>query len=265
MEAYKVYMIPVVSCVAQLDDPPEGWGEIEDQALQQLLLGPFCWPPKPLAQNHTVIGAPVEFPPHRRGPGNPFTGVPDTAEAGLQLAGGESEPGPGKAGHGGGGPGAEVEGLVRRLLPGAGPGASRWPAAAGHHHGSRGRGASGIGQATRPRRARGGSGRNSSAQPNAYSALLRASGAYAPSGCWTGSSDVGIARRCPAIGPEWRCGSWNPSPARPRRDASLLCCGLGSTAGAQEPESGTMAGGAAQVAARPTASGIMPAARVSGT
>lgn len=62
MEAYRVYILPVVSFVAQLDDPPEGWSQTEVFAFQQLMPGPFCWIPKQLAQNLTVIGLPVEFP-----------------------------------------------------------------------------------------------------------------------------------------------------------------------------------------------------------
>ena len=43
LTAYAVYVLPVLTYVAQLDSPPENWEQMEIEAVRRLIPGPAEW------------------------------------------------------------------------------------------------------------------------------------------------------------------------------------------------------------------------------
>jgi hypothetical protein len=60
--AYAVYILPVVLFVAQLDAPPENWGDFETKALRKLLPGPGHWFRTADVRHLQQLGMPKSFP-----------------------------------------------------------------------------------------------------------------------------------------------------------------------------------------------------------
>jgi len=60
--AYKVYILPVLLFVAQLEDLPQSWPDYEQEAVQRLFPGPWKWLPLGIAHNLKLLGFPLEIP-----------------------------------------------------------------------------------------------------------------------------------------------------------------------------------------------------------
>ena len=63
IRAYNTYIIPVLSFVAQLENPPDRWPHYEMEACKLLFKGPTRWMSVNGLQNLSSLGFPVEIPP----------------------------------------------------------------------------------------------------------------------------------------------------------------------------------------------------------
>ena len=59
--AYRVYILPVLSFIIQMDGLPQNWSDLEAWALQQLLPGPFRWCPQFVAHHLADHGFSADF------------------------------------------------------------------------------------------------------------------------------------------------------------------------------------------------------------
>ena len=60
--AYKVYILPVLLFVVQLEDLPPSWPDYEQKAIQRLFPGHWKWLPLGIARNLKLLGFPLEVP-----------------------------------------------------------------------------------------------------------------------------------------------------------------------------------------------------------